>query len=350
VGCSERTTHAPVQSLTDRIVETWIAAGVEPRYLEAMRSALVPEQPVLNAALEIPLPILSLPGLCCEAAGGIARRAEAVTAAWLLFYTAGHFLDNVADEVVVQEVRPSGGPGTTINIATGLIASANIILNKLEGSGISHEAACAIRGDFYHSMLKACTGQHADLTIVKPTLEQCWETAEAISGAVFAVACRAGARLATDDLGGIDLFGQFGHHLGMLLQIGDDISGLWPKGSTPSDLLAGHRWTLPVAYAMAVTPPAIHNHLDTCLLIAPTDQGSEVEARNQIIESGAVLYLAAEAARHHNQARAMLTRAAGDSPARDALLALLHKATPLGVSRLSDCATRDVTAPPHFAG
>jgi geranylgeranyl diphosphate synthase type I len=315
-----------------------------------MRSALLPEQPVLNAARDIPLPLLSLPGLCCEAAGGSAQRAEAVTAAWLLFYTAGHLLDNVADEVVVQEVRPSWGPGTTINIATGLIASANIILNMLEEFGISRGAAYATRDDFYRSMLKACTGQHADLTLVNPTLEQCWETAEAKSGAVFAVACRAGARLATDDLEGIDLFGQFGHHLGMLLQIGDDIRGLWPKGSTPSDLLAGRRWTLPVAYAMAVTPPAIHNHLDMCLLIAPTDHNSEVEARSQIIESGAVLYLAAEAARYHNQARAMLMSTAGDSPARDTLLAQLHKATPLGVSTLSGCATCDVLASAPFAG
>ena len=350
MGCSERAIHAPAQALTDRIVETWIAAGVEPTYLEAMRSALLPEQPVLNAALDIPLPLLSLPGLCCEAAGGSAQRAEAVTAAWLLFYTAGHLLDDVADEVVVQELRPSWGPGTIINIATGLIASANIILNMLEEFGISRGAACATRGDFYRSMLKACTGQHADLTLVRPTLEQCWETTEAKSGAVFAVACRAGTRLATDDPEGIDLFGQFGHHLGMLLQIGDDISGLWPKGSTPSDLLAGRRWTLPVAYAMAVTPPTLHDHLGTCLQLAPTDQGSEVEARSQIIESGALLYLATEAARHHNQARAMLIRAAGASPARDALLALLHKATPLGVSTLSDCPTCDVPAPATFAG
>jgi geranylgeranyl pyrophosphate synthase len=74
-----------------------------------------------------------------------------------------------------------------------------------------------------------------------------WQVARQKTGEFYSLASRSGARVATDDHKCIDLHSDFGHHLGMLIQIGDDMNGLWTNNNQRSDLLSG-KWTLPVAY------------------------------------------------------------------------------------------------------
>jgi len=248
-----------------------------------------------------------------------------VTLAWSLLYAAAHVLDGVEDGEIQAGLLPPGDQGSIINVATGLIASAGLVLSLLEETRVDAAVARAIRCDFYRAGLKMCAGQHADLMLAESTLQQCWQIAEAKSAAFFAMVCRAGARLATDDTARVDLIGQFGYDLGILLQIGDDIGGLWSKAGEQSDLVARRRWTLPIAYTMQVIPPQQSSGLRQCLETASPDSSAEAEARRQIIESGAALYLAIEAEQRRHRAETALRSAAPPSPARNELLLLLDQ-------------------------
>src|SRR3990172_12240121 len=99
------------------------------------------------------------------------------------------------------------------------------------------------------------SGQHADLVNPQPDLEQWLEIAGAKSGELFALACRCGARLATNDPARLKGFSDFGHHLGILLQILDDLEDLKPgSGVETPDLSPKVSRSLVVAYALDVLP------------------------------------------------------------------------------------------------
>jgi len=297
-----------------------------------MRSALIPSNTKATTARPARnnLPLLSLPGLCCEAAGSDRAQAAVIATAWRLLYEAAYWLDQVQDGEIQADPASGQGPGPAINIAIGLMTSAGLALCALEEGAANFETARAIRSDFYRTGLKMCAGQHADLTVREPTLEHCWQIAEAKSGEFFALACRAGARLADDDAARLERFSKFGYQLGVLIQIGDDLSGLGPAAGERSDLATGQRWTLPVAYAMSVLPAREREQLRQQLKAAPTDVAAEAEVRRRLIESGAVLYLIVEAERHRRKAEAALLKAAPPSRARDELLTLLNEVASLG--------------------
>jgi geranylgeranyl diphosphate synthase type I len=310
------------------IEECWTAAGVEASYHHALRTALVP-RPNGTVTEEQEAPKLSsLPRLCFAAAGGDGQMIAAVDEAWQLLYTALHLLDSVEDGDALKEAWTQWGLGGAINVSTGLIASTGVLLSRLDEFGAPPDVASAIRHDFFGTLLQMTAGQHADLTLPEPTLQQCWQIAAAKSGVWFALACRSGARLATAGTADIERFAQFGRHLGILIQIGDDIDGLWAKDGTRSDLVNWPRWTLPVAYAMSVLDEVGRNRLGAYLRTAPDDRSAEAEARRMVIEAGAVLYLAVEARRHQQIARNLLVTNTPSSINHSHLLALLDTHTP----------------------
>lgn len=303
----------------------WNEANIAPDYRSAMDTALPRQRAEQGMGAAHPT-LADLPQLSYDAAGG-QHSIKSLTEAWNLLYAALHLLDNIEDGDA-PGTWGRWGTGPAINIATGLLASANLALARLEQHGVSAAAAQHIREQLNHTLVQMCSGQHADLTCHAPSLEQCWNICEAKSGIFFALACEAGARATDANQGTVVLFRQFGLHLGMLIQIGDDLSGIWPTATAASDLLAQHRWTLPVAYAMSVLPPARRQQLRTALEHAPFDQQAEAEARRIVVGAGAVLYLAIEAERHSYEAEQALLRAACESPARTTLLALLHQLLP----------------------
>ena len=69
-------------------------------------------------------------------------------------------------------------------------------------------------------------GQHRDLSIEHLNLEHWSQIAAAKSGEFFSLACRSGARLGKIDQRRIAGYSTFGFHLGMMLQILDDLVDL----------------------------------------------------------------------------------------------------------------------------
>ncbi len=300
-----------------RTLETW------PDYIEVMQSALASISPVATQTTATHRQWMYLPVLCCQSAGGDPHLAEPVAAAWELLRITARLLDSIEDGDTPDVWWANLGPGPAINAAIGLLVSGFLFINRLCRQGISETVVISIANDFYQSLLRACCGQHCDLTQSEPSLEACWQVVEAKSGAVFAVACRVGAQLTIDDPDRLDHYNRFGHHLGVLVQIGDDAAGIWPPEGKPSDLTNVHRWTLPIAYAMAVSPPKIRTQLAKCLRTASQDPTAEIKARHLIEEAGTALYLTVEAERHRHLARLALEKACPPSTARNKLITFL---------------------------
>lgn len=110
--------------------------------------------------------------------------------------------------------------------------------------------------------LWACAGQHADLAcqagLMRLDLDTWREIALAKSGEPCAWAAWAGALVAGAGEQTLTGYRKFGRHLGVLLQVTDDLHGVWhPKGV--SDLTAG-RLNLAVCYARSVVETARLKH------------------------------------------------------------------------------------------
>lgn len=300
---------------------------VDARYIDALHTSL-PKKYLPQSDSSLTPSLTSLPDLCCVAVGGDQEQAHVVSAAWQILYRALHILDSIEDGDRPDGAWAQWGMGPAVNITTGLISSSHEALEALLDVGVSAQTARTIRSDFNQTILTMCAGQHNDLTMRQPTLDECWKIAEAKSGHFFALASRSGARLATDDQQLVDTMSQFGFHLGMLIQIGDDLSGLWSTTEDFSDLRDPDRWTLPIAYAMSTASPEDRKLLAAALQAAKSDPVTEAQARSLIIKSGAVLYLMAEARRHYQRAKTLLLQLASTTLACDALLALLQAYLP----------------------
>ena len=281
-------------------------------------------------------PFLLLPILCCEAAGGDEDQATAIAAAWFLLYLAARVLDDIEDGDALQSPWSAIGAPQAINAATGLIFASQLAFAHLPQIEADRDLALSLLEDFNRTTLRMCAGQHADLTEESNlSLERCLSIAEAKSGEFFALACRAGALLGTDE---VAPYSEFGYNLGVLIQMCDDFEGIWnPQGR--SDLATGKR-TLPVIYALNVAPPSVRDCLEQLLVKATGEQEAEGQARRIITALGAPHYLLIEAQIRRRRAEAALCSTGKSSSACRQLIALLN-----GHFRVPDDAT-EISPPP----
>jgi hypothetical protein len=187
------------------------------------------------------LPAVVLPGLWCTGLGGNADQAIGVTAAWFLLQLAAYWLDKVEDQELDSTALASLESSAVSNLSTGLIFLAQLILNRLEeDDGVDPSIAADLRGMFSVSILRVCGGQHIDLTSNTLILDDVLYSFEKKSGHFFALACFAGARLATNDPMKLNACLEYGKNLGVLLQIADEREDL--VGDVPD------HWTRSVIY------------------------------------------------------------------------------------------------------
>ena len=310
-----------IQGVIDQI---WDKASAWPEFTQVMRLALTfgeRERDISKWA--------ELPGLCCQAVGGNPRSADPIAAAWLLFYSAAGIMDHVEDADEPDPWLVDLGVGPVVNVATGLYFSACLALSQLVEQCGDQKAANEICNEVLERFLVMCSGQHLDLTRAKPTLQQYWEIAQAKSGAFFTLACWAGARLATAQADVLDGFSQFGEHVGLLVQILDDLEEfrdleiLLRRGDQDS---LSH--ALPIIYVREVCPSTVKDQLDDLLVQSGSVPGA-IEKLYQLVESsGGVLYLLTELEKHRILAQEGLERAGAVQPAKQKLLSLLEYFVP----------------------
>lgn len=314
-----------VKGLQQQIEALWVEAGACPDLIEVMRLGLN-SQPSSTAGTDLyPSRLARLPGLCCQAAGGEPHWADRLTIAWLLFYAAADLMDSVQDHEIPDQWGKEEGITAALNAATGLYFSASWALNDLYNHGDSQKAAHDITKMFYKNLLIMSGGQQSELNHPEPTLDQYWKNAEAKSGAFFSLACRGGARLACDDIHRMDNFAHFGNHLGLVIQILDDLDEVrcpeWEGEPGQRSELAR---SLPAIFALEVSSPAQKARLRKFLRDAPHNPAAAEEALNIIDISGASTYILAETDRHKALALKFLENANPSCLAGDELKKLIR--------------------------
>ncbi|MCJ7535925.1 MAG: polyprenyl synthetase family protein [Anaerolineales bacterium] len=295
-----------------------------PNFNSAMRLVL-PEPGLETDQRRDSSSLLTLPGLCCQAAGKGLEETNEISAAWLLLYTAAHTFDTVEDGDLDPQIRRLGGAGPAINVATGLLLSAAIILNSLRKEDASQGPAGNMAADYLDTILVMTSGQHCDLTLPQINLKQWWQIAEAKSGAFFSLACRSGAQLAKCDKAKVNSYSDFGFHLGLMLQILDDLEDFQIYLASRESLVPGIlRKSLAVAYADSVLAETEKNNLSQLIL----DTSPQPEVGDEIIDildgCGAGLYMLAELEKHFDLGMASLVEAQPAPPAGEKLEAIIR--------------------------
>ena len=269
-----------------------------------------------------------LAGMCCQAAGGKAEWADRVAAAWILFYTAADIMDSVQDQDEPDSWWADIGPAAALSAATGLFFSASSVLYQISEDEFTRKQAPVVIHDFINCLMNMSSGQFTDLRIQEPSLEQYWETASRKSGAFFSLACRSGALLATVDKETLDHYNLFGEHLGLLIQILDDLEDIqFLSQPTSPNRLDKLTRSLPIVYATEMYPPNKSEELKTHLRRALDDHQSAIKAVQLIEDSGAVIFILAEIERYRKIASEHLIAAEALSPAREILLSYLDLPT-----------------------
>jgi len=289
------------------VVDFWQAESLDPAYRDMLSIVLTRLwSPVVEAEEQNrKLSLLTLPTICCVALGKDPEFVIETNAAWALVYAAFNLLDKVEEQEASGELfTPSLGVVT--NVSTGFLLTANLILSKL----ITNQKAgvppiSSLQTSLYRRVLAVCAGQHLDLTQKAPDLEQVWHSVAAKSGEFFSLGCWISALLATENLDQQKSLAAYGRHLGYLIQIANDIEGLWGKSDGLSDLVK-NRMTLPVAYAFSILESEKLEKLSQLLSLSKDDSRAETEARRLILGCGALIYLLLEAERHQQMARTTL--------------------------------------------
>ena len=227
----------------------------------------------------------------------------------------------------LRNIQPSTlGKAGTINLSTALIMAAELILDALEDRGIDPVTARAIRIHLHKTIFEMCAGQHSDLQTQSAGIHTSLKIAAAKSGVFFSAACYSGAILAMDDPSQLNCFSSYGYHLGMIIQIEDDISDFWDMGGRNNDLARGKR-SLPVVYALEVLPAEETHRLKELLVEARTDRAAEEAARQTILAAGAILFLDLEVKKRYRLAEIALRQLQLSPTGRQTLQGVLNGLT-----------------------
>ncbi len=197
------------------------------------------------------LPWLMLPVLACEALTDAPHRVEAayhVAAAWELGNLSAALLDAWQDHDTADALWQEIGPERTVNLAVGLIALSLLSLSRLERFSFSASQIMELQREFQRTLLRMVEGQHADLSD-DLSLDDCQAVAGAKSGALFRLGAWAGAFTAGARSEVASLYGDFGAHLGLLIQTWNDLYGLTGAMGKKD---VGHRRTVPIVATLAL--------------------------------------------------------------------------------------------------
>lgn len=265
-----------------------------------------------------------LPIWTCQAAGGEARRAAHVSAAWCQLRIAALLLDAAQDEELNSKPWPDVTLAQATNVATTFVLSSWLTLENLARSEAENGWTPPLCQDLCRLLLQVCDGQHLGLAGQPLTLKEYWQMAGGKSGAFFALACRGGALLGTRDSELVDRYARFGYNLGILVQITDDFNDVWNTPGT-GDLFSESR-SLPVVYALSVGSPETQEHLRELLDRVPVEESARAEARQMLVDLGVLEYLVLQMELYRYRAQKALPEPR-DIQAHDQLLGLLNRVT-----------------------
>ncbi len=229
---------------------------------------------LINELFGAPLiPEAILPLASCKAVGGEARNAIHVSAALTAAATSLRILDDLEDQDRPKALWNQVGPARTWNYAAALQSMVFDLLRQLP---LEPERVHRIIGAFTDMFLHMTYGQDRDLIGKTRTIEDYWATVAEKVAYGYATGCSAGAMVATDKSDLIHACGNFGFHLGFVIQIVNDMQSIWsPDGVT--DLKQG-KVTLPLLYGLT------NNHPKRDELVSLTRAGKITSREERIKE------------------------------------------------------------------
>lgn len=110
---------------------------------------------ILDQSIEARLDFLPL--LSCEAVGRHPCQSIPLMAAWRLLRLSARLLDDVVDG------ESSYTPAEAINLATGLLFLAPLVLDELSKQGVPANCMERLMAELHEAGLHACAGQQAEL-------------------------------------------------------------------------------------------------------------------------------------------------------------------------------------------
>ena len=197
-----------------------------------------------------------------QALGGDVATALPVAAAVELLHSAALALDDIQDESDLRRGRPAlwrvCGPAQAINVGVALQAAVHLAVARAAAAGLPPARALVASEELGLCTLRLCEGQHLDLSFEgsgRPSIDDYMRMCGGKTASLVASASYLGAFLAGHEPVA-EAARRLGYHLGMYLQIEDDIAGIWgdaaAMGKLPADL-RHRKKTLPLLYVFQLT-------------------------------------------------------------------------------------------------
>ena len=210
-------------------------------------------RPIFDTLFAQPPPLLSvaiLPLVCCHAVNGVAREAVPVSAALIAAEVSLRIFDDLEDKDRPGQLWELVGEARAWNYASAIHTLSFQILSQ---SSLSPQTFRNVNQLFIDAFFHITAGQERDLVGMPDTIEAYWRTMELKTATAYSAACASGAMVGTENPQLIEACTLFGHHVGLAIQIFNDMESIWqPDGM--SDLKQG-KMTLPLMYGLTLDHP-----------------------------------------------------------------------------------------------
>jgi geranylgeranyl diphosphate synthase type I len=295
-------------------------------------------QPVQTDSGKRVRPLLCL--LCCEAEGGDWRTALPAATSLELIHNFSLIHDDIEDNSPTRRGRSTvwavWGLAHSTNVGDTMLMLARLALGRLASQGVDPSVTLQAMDILDRTCLQLCQGQYLDIAgegRLDTSEEAYLEMIAGKTAALLAASTQVGALIgrsspragtpprADEDRAGaqpvLDLYRQFGWHLGLAFQMVDDLLGIWGDraitGKSAADDLRSRKMTLPVIFALRTGP----RREQLAALYRQDALGDQDIARAVAIldEARARHYVQQLAAHHAASAMAALNAAAPQEPA-----------------------------------
>ncbi|MEQ8997200.1 MAG: polyprenyl synthetase family protein [Coleofasciculus sp. B1-GNL1-01] len=210
-------------------------------------------RPIFDTIFAKPPPLLSvaiLPLVSCHAVNGTAREAVPVSAALIATEVSLRIFDDLEDKDRPGQLWELLGEARAWNYASAIHILSFEILSK---ASFSPQIFRKVNQLFIDAFFYITVGQERDLIGLSNSIEDYWRTIELKTATAYSAACASGAMLGTENQQLIEACHVFGHHVGLAIQIFNDMESIWqPDGIT--DLKQG-KITLPLLYGLQAQHP-----------------------------------------------------------------------------------------------
>jgi geranylgeranyl diphosphate synthase type I len=191
-----------------------------------------------------PMAILPLAS-CGVLAEDNIQAAVPVAASWEALNYSLRILDDLQDQDRSTALWSRVGSARAFNFSAAyFVLSQELILR----SPNSAEQKLLLAQELQRTCMTLLAGQDQDLKGSADSLDKYWLMIEKKNAAAFSWACWAGGVCANQNSKQLPLLRQFGTQLGTLLQLSDDLEGIW--GDTEKSDLEQGKCTLPVLYGL----------------------------------------------------------------------------------------------------